>query len=374
MSRRSGFTMVEMAVALTIAVSLFGLIAMALGNFRTSQLQSRLASQEASELNILQEAARKYVAAQQLSWTAGQRVEISITTLIADGHLPPNFAKRVGPGGTDAVGSTPFGQPYRVVSIKHATDGKVRTIITETLAPLAARLAKVGVTYERASIAALKAQIAGIGVVNHRAIAGTVAAGTTSATGYLGAFSDFSLVNWLQSAPAEAIAVYFLGFPELGGEDSNPTTPTAQYEDIEVIDGMRGCPFNDPFCDNSAYSQPSCTDGRVMVGEWPTCSSGLLFQTLIGTLTNGRQFSTQANPPLQCDSNGDGELDPFPATTNEYSRQTTSLNNQNFYTSAGACEAMFWSTVPGQSCPSQFQRTWKLSLNAKNRICGRPVN
>lgn len=376
MSRRTkGFTMVEMAVALTIAVSLFGLIAMALGDFRVTQEQNKLVSLEARELAMVQDAADRYVKANKAGWTAGQRVEISVATLIAGAYLPVDFAKRVGPAGSDAVGSTPFGQPYRVVAIKHATDGKVRTIITESQAPLAARLARAGIASDVASIAALKSKIAGVGVSNHKAIAGTVAGGATSANGYLGSFNGFPLATWLQTAPTQAITVYFLGFPELGsdGGTGGPTT-TQLYEDIEVVDGQRGCPFHDQYCDTSAYVQPTCTGGREQVGEWPTCDTGLIYQTLIGTLTNGRTVATTTNPEVQCDGNGDGIPEWFPSTTNSSNVQTTSLNNQNFYTSSAACEAMFWATPPGGSCPQQYHRWWKMNLGAKNRLCGRPVS
>jgi len=374
-TKQYGFSLVETAIAMTIAVALFSMMALALGHFRNDQVQSQMIALQAREMSIIKAAAASHVAANKASWTAGQRVEIPIADLITGGLLPAEFARRPRSTGAETVGTTPFGQPYRVVAIKHLTDGRVRTIITEQLVPLASRLAKAGVAAEGAAIAALKTRVGGVGVTNHKAIAGTVLAGSTAATGFLGTFSNFPLSDWLQSAPAQALTVSFLGFPELGDEGGgNPNDGGPQFTDIEVIDGTMGCPLssNERYCENTTYTQPDCTDGRELIVEWATCYAPLLTSSPIGTLTSGSIRETSQSTQGTC-NNGFGDVEYYPKT-NTSDFQTTSLNNVNFYRSRTPCSYSLTTSPSGSQCPTTGGGSWPRSFNAMNKICGRPSN
>ena len=291
--KERGFSILELSIVLFIGAGLLTTFILMLQNFRLSEAYKTYSSIQAREMVQVRDAASKYVKSQQATMALGQRLEYGVDTLIRQNYLPNDFALRDSGAGPTA-GISPFGQPYKIVSIKDALDKKVRTVIYDDGVPKAARLARAGVTRVAASILALKGEIAGRGVLEQKAITGTVAAGATAATGYLNTFANFSVEAWILTPPVEAISMVFLGFPELG--DTGVTgTGGPRYTGCALLDGMSGC---DHFgfgttayytCveNGSGFIQPTCAAPAVDVRRWSPTAGFALIDTPVGTLTTG---------------------------------------------------------------------------------------
>lgn len=355
MSRKNlkGFTLIEMFLVLAVAVTLIGLSVYGLNRYRLAQMYQNFASQEATELAQIKAAAVKYVAANQASWRTDTRIEYRPADLIAAGFLPTDFAKRLQADGSTSVGTSPFGQPYLISSIKPMPDKIVRTVIYDNLGLLDARLARIGILQTNPDVLTLKTNIAGLAVANHKLIAGTVRVGETTATGYLNSFANFELALYMP-APGPTAVVALVGFPELGDSSTNPTPGGPRYTNCALLDGMSGC---DHFgygstqyyaCvqSGSGFIQPTCAAPAVDVRRWAPTGGFTLVDTPVGTLTTGADIELSGGgEQFNC---GNGVTFTTTPTASRYA--ITTINNVTALRQLISKDVYY--VEPGQSCPT----------------------
>lgn len=362
--RIAGFTLMEILIVIAVIGVLLAIAGKALLSSVQTTTNTDLVAQQAREMDQVASAASKYIKANSTGWALNSRNVITINQLVTAGFLPTAFGDRF--GSTGNAGRTPFGATYQIVALVDATNAAtIRTVITETGSALSSQLTKANVENANTPVQGLKQSIAQKVQTTNNRTTGYMPQGDMVAHASMGSFTK-DLTSWVQTAPAQAEAVVFMGFPELGDTCSTPPCPistgSGKYSDCEVVKA-----FSVPWCtpDNvgnlcgygygnvnpgpgaGTFTQPTPPAGKTEVGSFPFCSTLAISSTDVGTLTSSSRQVPKSQYIAACN-----------LTLNTYDQYTdTTLNNLTIHTDycggtsyqyQGGCSYQLGYTLPNK--------------------------
>lgn len=275
--RRRGFTLFEVMVVLAAIAVVAWIAASFVRSMGQTTQREQMIAQHVQELAQLDKAVRTYMTTAKTGWTLGTKVTIPISTLITQGLLPTNFARR-----RTTDGETPWGQSYAIAAIKESisVNGNnkevARAVIFETGTSLLSRLKRAGYEDTAEAKLGLKRTVAAKAVEKQKLLAGFVPAGSFVSTGSLSAFSK-NLTAWIgPTAPTEAIVVILIGFPDLETDpdnDPNGGGPGGTSYTCNVRPAWY-CTF----CGGGSWQDGQCDAGYTRVRQLSHCASeGTMF-------------------------------------------------------------------------------------------------
>lgn len=275
--KQRGFTIVEALVVLVALAGIAWLMASFVRSMGQTSQREQMVSQHVQELAQINKAVRTYMATAKTSWTAGARNVIAIDTLITQGLLPANFARR-----RTTNGETPWGQNYAIAAIKEtiAVNGEnqevARAVVYETGTSLLSRLKRAGYEDTAEAKLGLKRTVAVKAVDKHQLIAGHVPAGSFTSTGSLAGFSK-NLAPWIgATAPTEAIVVVLIGFPDLEPDDGGGSGPGGPFGTSYTCNVRPA--WYCTFCGGGAWQDGTCDAGYTRVRQLTHCAAqGTMF-------------------------------------------------------------------------------------------------
>lgn len=350
--RARGFSLMEILIVIAVIGVLLAIAGKALLSSVQTTTNVDLVAQQAREMDMVASAASKYIKANSSGWALNSRNVITVNQLVTAGFLPTAFGDRF--GSTGNAGRTPFGATYQIVAVVDSTNAStIRTVITETGSALASQLSKANVESAAVPVQGLKQTIAQKVQTTNNRTTGYMPQGDMVARASMGSFTK-DLTTWIQTAPAQAEAVVFMGFPELGDTCSTPPCPppgTGKYQDCQVVKA-----YSTPWCtpDNvgqlcgygygnvnpgpgaGTFTQPTCPAGKIEVGSFPFCSNFAISSTDVGTLTSAARTESGVYTDNCGGATGHPYSDNFTDTTlNNVTINTDQCGGQRQYQQIG---------------------------------------
>lgn len=240
---RRGFTLIETVIVITLAAAALTVALMYVSSLSRTQQREQLIEKMATEMAQIQRAMTEHMTGTVLSAVPNRtRTEVTVAQLITANRLPAGFANRDG-----AVGTSPFGQPYRVYVFRitgtlAAGENALTWVVTESGTPLASRLARIGAEDTDDAVLGIKQTVAGALSKTHRLISGVVRPTTTTVSGDFNGFTK-DIAYLLPAAPTAAnrswVAILH-GFADLS-TGTVPTSPVGFVGDCAVLEASRGC-------------------------------------------------------------------------------------------------------------------------------------
>ena len=284
MKRPSGFTLVEVTIALLVmgVVVAVGLSAWS----RTQERESRVNALQsaASEMAVLSRALAAWTdtpAAKAMG--DGQQLEVTFAMLESASLLPPNFASRY--GGRYSV----LGGPYAMYAHQSTTGGTPSGIVMMRGVSDAAAV-RVGATADATSRLSLVKEVAAIVSSTHGIDAGWVAAGDTDIVGNFVGF-EVPLTTWTTAGATPAV-VSIVRLPSLDRDIQLYTDPAAKYGQCYVMPA-------------SGMGSGVCAAGQVAVASWRVCQGFVstdpaVIDTEMGKITYSRDPTTYSDGRSAC--------------------------------------------------------------------------
>lgn len=260
-----GFTLMELLAVLAVLAVLGGLAIRDTLEKRTQAARASLIEDYGTDLATMDRAVRAFIGTNGALFTAGTVRVITLAELQTANLLPSTWANR-----STGVGTSPLGQTYRIVGLKDATDGKIRAVIYENSAAAVLRLQTMGYDTSAGAPMTLKRDV-GANLLSRKVVAGTFAAGASTAIGAGSNGWTKSLAAYVGSAPAQASAVVLVGFPDL--EPSGPSGGPGSGLDLgRCAPRSMTCSGPSGICSNAAQQvAATCPAGRTQQGRWPHC-------------------------------------------------------------------------------------------------------
>ncbi len=309
-TRTRGFTLIETVIVITLAAAALTVALMYISSLSKTQQREQLIEKMAQEVAMIQRAMTEHMTGPVLTAVANRtRTQVTIPELITANRLPAAFADRDG-----AVGTSPFGQPYRIhvfrITDTLATgENPLTWVITEANGPLASRLARIGSDDTEDSVLGIKQAVAGALAKQHRLISGVIRSTTTTVTGDFNGFTK-DIAYLLPAGPTAAqrawVAVLH-GFADLspGGDGGGNGPPEGFTGDCAIVEARMGCRRNGSFSQcthpDATWTKPQCdtAQGWVELTEIPVCTGGLSFRaTPVGPLSYATVRTDRGPPPL----------------------------------------------------------------------------
>jgi len=299
--KNRGFGLVELLIALALFAMVVAGIARFNADQRRQQVAARLVAEYVGDYMMISRASREYVSANKGPWAASSVNVITVAMLRTAGFLPTSYAVR-----STGDGTTPFGNTFRIVSIKAATGTVASTVIGETGNAIAARLEAAGIAADATGIAQFKRQVAAK-LAEQGLAAGTIIGGTTVVTSAGTNGWTKALGTYFPTAPTQMAVATLIGFPDLevdgggGAPDDAPTYGTCTVQPARCHISSNPQSGSSDICSGS-YMTPlnaGCPVGQTMLKQFTHCmgQGTVIAAPEIGSsLTAGRDEQVDTQP------------------------------------------------------------------------------
>ena len=250
-SQRGFFLLLEIIVGVGL-LALLGYMGMEWMRVRAqNSARDSAVSEYVTDAKILVRAATEYVTEQEAAWAPGSVHTITIATLEAAGKLPAGFGARA-----YGAGRTPYGAPFRIVSIRNTGEPGSKTVIGDAPSDSQVAFEALGYPYNAIQALAIKRSIAAALVADGFPVA-TTAAGSATAMG--GGSNQWTkpLSAWIGTPNWPGLHV-LMGWPDLAG-----SLPDGDDEDTA---------FNGT-CEITVARNPTCGVGYTEYDRWDACRS-----------------------------------------------------------------------------------------------------
>lgn len=368
---RRGFTLIEMLIVVAL-ISTAAVFIYQVARYRQqSQAADSLITLQAREMAEFARAVQSFAADNKASWTVNARQTITPAQLITANKLTATWAQR---GGT--AGVTPIGETYRAFAIKDNT-GVVR-IVTADFGrnPTDSLVRRTGYQSTASSLQGYKARVADQMTRDFKGYAGYVSAGSMSARGPSGTFTQDLTAYFANSAPILPVTVELVGWPEYrrpGDEEDGSTA--SQF--CNIINGVAGtcvrqsfgawasapCWAQAAFDAATHYRDPVVPAGARNLQRVPICSGGL---NIIATGVNGISLTAQTGTrsyTVAVPSCRDAWGTPFESTSVQITETVQTINLNNGPVFETICSSQFAERDP-TTCAVQIRN----SLSDANRV------
>jgi type II secretory pathway pseudopilin PulG len=168
--RHRGFSLVEALIVIAVILGITLALSAAMQGHLRNQERSNWTEVQAREMAQLASALAKKARNSLIAGSIAEdtQIPILVSTLITEGELPQDFAKRRLPNGTESVGISPFGFEYRLLlrkekptnSLVYEVRGLVYEYSSATVAPSSAAFARTGQSATPEQIQSMKTDIA----------------------------------------------------------------------------------------------------------------------------------------------------------------------------------------------------------------------
>lgn len=352
---RRGFSLIEMLIVVALISTAAVFIYQAVRYRQQSQAADSYITLQAREMAEFARAVQGFAAENKASWTANARQTITPAQLITANKLSNTWAQR---GGT--AGVTPIGETYRAFAIKDNA-GVVR-IVTADFGrnPTDSLVRRTGYQSTASSLQGYKARVADQMTRDFKGYAGYVSAGSMSARGPSGAFTQDLTAYFANSAPMLPVTVELVGWPEYrrpGGEEEQSSVARQCFVVSGAVENnacrrnqfgwqSAQCWGQSSFDSATHYQEPTLPAGATNVTRVPMCGDS--FQ-MISTgvpgiaLTSGTGTTTTREILPACDDQfGNRHVESL--VTNRSTVQEIQLNNVTVFEEI--CGATFHSRNP----------------------------
>lgn len=327
--------MIEMLIVVALISTAAVFIYQAVRYRQQSQAADSYITLQAREMAEFARAVQSFAADNKASWTVNARQTITPAQLISANKLTNTWAQR---GGT--AGVTPIGETYRAFAIKDNT-GVVR-IVTADFGrnPTDSLVRKTGYQSTATSLQGYKARVADQMTRDFKGYAGYVSAGSMSARGPSGTFTQDLTAYLGGDAPALPVAIELVDWPEYRRPGQEEESGAGAF--CTILDGVAGTLWQNRFgtwvtapawsmaSSDAAthYREPALPAGARNVMRIPICSDGL---NIISTGVPGVGLSTGTTTDVYTVQVGEcidsrGVLHDPQAVRITETRQTFSLN------------------------------------------------